>query len=74
MDRHCAQPLDLDAMARAAGFSRYHFARTFRAASGETPAAHLSRRRVERAMDLLRDDSGNWWSLNQSTAPDVDTV
>ncbi len=54
MDRHFAEPLDLDAMARAAGFSRYHFARTFRTAYGETPAAYLSRRRVERAMDLLR--------------------
>lgn len=54
MDREYAQPLDLDAMARAAGFSRYHFARTFHAAYGETPAAYLSRRRVERAMDLLR--------------------
>ncbi|MGI8799493.1 MAG: helix-turn-helix domain-containing protein [Pseudonocardia sp.] len=54
IDRHFAEPLDLDAMARAAGFSRYHFARGFRAAYGETPAAYLSRRRVERAKDLLR--------------------
>ena len=34
IDRHYAEPLDLDAMARAAGFSRYHFARGFAAASG----------------------------------------
>jgi AraC-like DNA-binding protein len=54
IDRHFAEPLDLDAMARAAGFSRYHFARGFRAAYGETPAAYLTRRRVERAKDLLR--------------------
>jgi len=54
IDRHYAESLDLDAMAWAAGFSRYHFARSFRAAYGETPAAYLSRRRVERAMDLLR--------------------
>lgn len=53
MDRHFAEPLDLDAMAREAGFSRYHFARTFRAAFGETPGAYLTRRRVERAKDLL---------------------
>ncbi len=57
MDLRYAEPLDLDAMAREAGFSRYHFARSFRSAFGETPAAYLSRRRVERAKDLLR--SGN---------------
>ncbi|HXV91990.1 MAG TPA: AraC family transcriptional regulator [Pseudonocardia sp.] len=54
IDRHFAEPLDLDAMARAAGFSRYHFARAFRAAYGETPGAYLTRRRIERAQDLLR--------------------
>ena len=54
MDRRYAEPVDLDAMARAAGFSRYHFARSFRAAFGEPPGAYLSRRRVERAKDLLR--------------------
>jgi AraC-like DNA-binding protein len=54
MDRRYAEPLDLDAMAREAGFSRYHFARSFRAAFGETPGVYLSRRRVERAKDLLR--------------------
>ncbi len=54
MDRHFAEMLDLDAMAREAGFSRYHFARTFRAAFGEPPGTYLTRRRVERAKDLLR--------------------
>ncbi len=54
IDRHFAEPLDLDAMARAAGFSRYHFARGFAAAYGETPGQYLTRRRIERAQDLLR--------------------
>ena len=54
MDHRFAEPLDLDAMASAAGFSRYHFARSFRAAFGETPRAYLTRRRVERAKELLR--------------------
>ncbi len=54
IDRHFAEPLDLDAMARAAGFSRYHFARGFKEAFGETPGLYLARRRVERAQDLLR--------------------
>ena len=54
MDRHFAEPLDLDALAAEAGFSRYHFARAFKAAYGEPPGAYLTRRRVERAQDLLR--------------------
>jgi AraC-like DNA-binding protein len=54
MDRHFAEPIDLDVLAKEAGFSRYHFARSFRAAFGETPGVYLSRRRVERAKDLLR--------------------
>jgi AraC-like DNA-binding protein len=53
IDARYAESLDLDAMAAAAGFSRYHFAREFRAVFGETPGAYLSRRRVERAKDLL---------------------
>jgi AraC-like DNA-binding protein len=53
MDAKYADPLDLTAMAAEAGFSRYHFAREFRNAFGETPGAYLSRRRVERAKDLL---------------------
>lgn len=54
IDRCYAGPLDLEALAHEAGFSRYHFARTFRRAFGETPAGYLSRRRVERAQELLR--------------------
>lgn len=54
MDRDFARPLDLDALAREAGYSRFHFARAFRATFGETPRAYLTRRRIERAKDLLR--------------------
>jgi AraC-like DNA-binding protein len=53
MDARFGDPLNLDALAAAAGFSRYHFAREFRAAFGETPRTYLCRRRVERAKDLL---------------------
>src|SRR5690349_4239395 len=41
-------------LAARAGYSRYHFARTFRAAYGDTPGRYLTRRRVERAQELLR--------------------
>ena len=54
VDRHYAEPLDLEVMARAAGLSKYHFHRLFAAAYGVTPAAYVSQRRVERAQDLLR--------------------
>jgi AraC-like DNA-binding protein len=54
MDRAYAQPLDLDAIAGHAGYSRFHFVRAFRRAFGETPRAYLTRRRIERAKDLLR--------------------
>ncbi|WP_046468373.1 helix-turn-helix transcriptional regulator [Allosalinactinospora lopnorensis] len=54
MDSRYAEPLDLGDIARAAGYSRYHFARAFRAAYGETPGRYLSRRRIERAQELLR--------------------
>jgi AraC-like DNA-binding protein len=54
MDRDWAEPLDLDAVAATAGYSRYHFVRLFKQAYGETPGQYLSRRRIERAQELLR--------------------
>jgi AraC-like DNA-binding protein len=54
IDREYHAPLDLDALAREAGYSKYHLARRFAAAYGETPGAYLTRRRIERAKDLLR--------------------
>jgi transcriptional regulator GlxA family with amidase domain len=53
IDRNYACPLDLDALARA-GVSKHHFVRSFEAAYGETPIRYLTRRRIERAQDLLR--------------------
>ena len=53
-DRHYAEPLDLDTLARVAGLSRFHFHRLFTTTYGRTPAAYVCERRVERAQDLLR--------------------
>jgi AraC-like DNA-binding protein len=53
-DRRYAEPLDLDALAREAGVSKYHFLRCFAATYGLTPGAYLTERRIERAQDLLR--------------------
>src|ERR1700712_2712304 len=55
MDRSYAQPLDVPTLARLAHVSQAHFIRTFRDTFGETPHRYLQRRRVERAMFLLRE-------------------
>lgn len=54
IDRHFAEPLDLESIASVAGISKFHFQRLFTATYGLSPGAHLSRRRVARAQDLLR--------------------
>ncbi len=54
IDRSYAAELDLDGLARVAGVSKFHFVRSFEAAYGETPMRYLTRRRIERAQDLLR--------------------
>src|SRR5207302_9157405 len=55
IDRTYAQPLDIQALAQVASVSEAHYIRTFRATYGETPHRYLQRRRVERAMFLLRE-------------------
>jgi transcriptional regulator GlxA family with amidase domain len=55
MDRTYAEPLDVAALARIAHFSEAHFIRSFKDTFGETPHRYLQRRRVERAMYLLRE-------------------
>jgi AraC-like DNA-binding protein len=54
MDRSYATPLDVPGLARIAHVSPAHFSRSFKATFGETPHRYLQRRRVERAMFLLR--------------------
>ena len=54
VDRHFAEPLDLDQLASVAALSKFHFHRLFTATYGRTPAEHLAGRRIERAQDLLR--------------------
>jgi transcriptional regulator GlxA family with amidase domain len=54
MDRSYAEPLDVRRLAAIALVSEAHFIRSFRDAFGETPHRYLQRRRVERAMFLLR--------------------
>ena len=53
-DRSYREQLDVDQLAAEAATSKYHFIRCFTAVYGETPMRYLSRRRIERAQDLLR--------------------
>jgi transcriptional regulator GlxA family with amidase domain len=54
VDSRYAEPLDLEALARAAHVSPRHFSRSFRETFGETPHQYLLTRRIERARYLLR--------------------
>ena len=54
MDRRYAEPLDVPTLAAIAHLSASQFGRVFKDVYGETPHRYLQRRRVERAMTLLR--------------------
>jgi AraC-like DNA-binding protein len=55
MDRSYADALDVEALAGSVHLSRAHFIRSFKQTFGETPHRYLQRRRLERAMALLRE-------------------
>ena len=54
MDRCYAEPLDVPTLAAIAHLSASQFGRVFKEVYGETPHRYLQRRRIERAMTLLR--------------------
>ncbi len=53
IDEHFDQPLQLDEIAQRVHLSRFHFLRLFRRVYYETPHQYLTRKRVEKAKDLL---------------------
>jgi len=53
MHNDLAEPLDLKALAACADLSPFHFVRVFAQVTGETPAQHLRRIRLQRAASLL---------------------
>jgi len=54
--RHApAADLRLSTLANAAGLSTFHFARQFKAATGESPAAYLMRMRLEIAREMVEN-------------------
>src|SRR5213592_1511539 len=58
-DARYFDPLHVDDLARAAGFSRAHFSREFRRTFGEAPHSYLLTRRLERAAALLQNTDGS---------------
>lgn len=54
MVQHYFEQLDLDALAKSAFISRFHYARVFQRVYGVTPRAYSRDIRVEKAKSLLR--------------------
>ena len=54
IEAHLAEPLPLEALAKVAAFSPFHFHRIFLAMVGETPQRFIQRLRVEKAATDLR--------------------
>ncbi len=53
LDTHLEDAVDLDAVARQAHFSKFHFLRLFKTRYHETPLRYLQRRRLEAAQRML---------------------
>src|ERR1700690_4240800 len=56
MEAHLQDNVSLDELARETHYSRGHFLRMFRAATGKTPHQYLTGRRIERAKRILCDE------------------
>ena len=50
---HPGRSVSLDELAQAAGLSRFHFSRMFKASLGVTPSVYVERARMERAKALI---------------------
>ncbi|WP_149829642.1 helix-turn-helix domain-containing protein [Streptomyces tailanensis] len=53
MKENLAEPIRLEALAAVTGYSRYHFLRRFKAATGRTPYQYLMGLRIDVALRLL---------------------
>lgn len=57
MEAHLAEPFDLDALAALCRMSRFHFSRSFRATTAQTPSGWFMQHRVQKASEMLRKTS-----------------
>jgi AraC family transcriptional regulator len=53
IDEHLSEALPLEKLAKVSTYSAYHFQRTFKAITGETPAGYIKRLRLENAAHFL---------------------
>jgi transcriptional regulator of acetoin/glycerol metabolism/AraC-like DNA-binding protein len=53
VEEHLDAPVDLATLAKVAGLSIHHFARGFKQSTGFAPHRYLTRKRVERAREML---------------------
>ena len=59
IEAHLDRALPMQKLAEVACLSQHHFARAFRAATGQSPHAFLTARRIARACDMLRHPRQN---------------
>jgi AraC-like DNA-binding protein len=52
---HLSENIDLATLAAVAGLSMHHFARQFKQSAGVTPHHYLTKKRIERAQEMLAD-------------------
>ncbi len=57
MQNHLSDKITIDSLAEIAGMNRYHFIRTFRSAFSQSPYDYLTDLRIERASQLLQQNS-----------------
>jgi AraC family transcriptional regulator len=57
IEANLARSISLGEMASAAGISRFQFLRSFKRTTGETPYQYVLRRRIEKAQQLLREQT-----------------
>lgn len=55
LQAHLAGPLTLEQLARAFGYERFHFAKTYKRLTGRAPLAHFLQLKMEQAARLLGD-------------------
>lgn len=56
IDENFHEPIDLDEISQQAFFSRFHFHRLFTKIYRRTPHQYLTRKRIERAKDMLAEN------------------
>jgi AraC-like DNA-binding protein len=56
IDENYQEPIDLDIISQQAFLSRFHFHRLFRRVYRHTPHQYLTRKRMDKAKDLLADN------------------